>query len=93
MKFWETFKEEHKKDNKYPWGLWSFFALGLVIGFGVVALVVGALFLFLGWGFSFLWNYAVAPTFSISELTTYTAAAILFLVFCVARFIKFFIKS
>ena len=93
MKFWETFKEEHKKDNKYPWWLWSFFALGLVIGFGVVALVVGALFLFLGWGFSFLWNYAVAPTFSISELTTYTAAAILFLVFCVARFIKFFIKS
>ena len=93
MKFWETFKEEHKKDNKYPWWLWSFFALGLVIGFGVVALVVGALFLFLGWGFSFLWNYAVAPTFSISGLTTYTAAAILFLVFCVARFIKFFIKS
>ena len=93
MKFWETFKEEHKKDNKYPWWLWSFFALGLVIGFGGVALVVGALFLFLGWGFSFLWNYAVSPTFSISELTTYTAAAILFLVFCVARFIKFFIKS
>ena len=93
MKFWETFKEEHKKDNKYPWWLWSFFALGLVIGFGVVALVVGALFLFLGWGFSFLWNYAVAPTFSISELTTYTAAAILFLVFCFARLIKFFIKS
>ena len=93
MKFWETFKEEHKKDNKYPWWLWSFFALGLVIGIGIVAIIVGALFLFLGWGFSFLWNYAVSPTFSISELTTYTAAAILFLVFCVARFIKFFIKS
>ena len=92
MKFWETFKEEHKKDNKYPWWLWSFFALGLVIGFGVVALVVGALFLFLGWGFSFLWNYAIAPTFSMSELTTYTGGAILFLIFATARLIKWIIE-
>ena len=93
MKFWETFKEEHKKDNKYPWWLWIFFALGVVVGIAAIAIIVGALFLFLGWGFSFLWNYAVVPTFSMSELTTYTAAAILFLVFCFARLIKFFIKS
>ncbi len=93
MKFWETFKEEHKKDNKYPWWLWVFFIIGFIIGAGAVALFVGLLFLFLGWGFSFLWNYAVVPTFSMSELTTYTAAAILFLVFCFARLIKFFIKS
>ena len=92
MKFWETFKEEHKKDNKYPWWLWSFFALGIVIGIGIVALIVGALFLFLGWGFSFLWNYAVAPTFRMSELTTYTAGAILFLIFAAARLIKWIIE-
>ena len=90
MKFWDTFK---KDDEKYPWWFWVFFVIGFVIGVGIVALFLGALFLFLGWGFSFLWNYAVVPTFSMSELTTYTAAAILFLIFAVARFIKFFIKS
>ena len=92
MKFWDKFKEEHKKDNKYPWWLWSFFALGIVIGIGIVAIIVGALFLFLGWGFSFLWIYAIAPTFSMSELTTYTGGAILFLIFATARLIKWIIE-
>ena len=92
MKFWETFKEEDKKDNKYPWWLWIFFALGVVVGIAAIAIIVGALFLFLGWGFSFLWNYAVAPTFSMSVLTTYTAGAILFLIFAAARLIKWIIE-
>ena len=92
MKFWETFKEEHKKDNKYPWWLWIFFALGGVVGIAAIAIIVGALFLFLGWGFPFLWNYAIAPTFSMSELTTYTAGVILFLIFAAARLIKWIIE-
>ena len=93
MKFWETLKEEQKKDSKYPWWIWVFFIIGLIIGIGVVALFVGALFLFLGWGFSFLWNYSIAPTFSVTEISTSAAAGLLFLTFCCVRFIKFFIKS
>ena len=73
MKFWDTFKED---DKKYPWWIWIFFVIGLIIGIGIVALVVGALFLFLGWGFSFLWNYSIAPTFSVTEITTTFASGL-----------------
>jgi|TARA_B100001964_G_scaffold222690_1_gene267874 hypothetical protein len=90
MKFWETLKED---DKKYPWWIWVFFIIGLIIGIGIVALFVGALFLFLGWVFSFLWNYSVAPTFSVTEITTTAAGGLLFLAFCCVRFVKFFIKS
>ena len=65
MKFWDTFKEA---DKKYPWWLWVFFIVGLIIGIGIVSLFVGALFLFLGWVFSFLWNYSIAPTFNVTEI-------------------------
>ena len=89
MKFWDTLKED---DKKYPWWLWVFFIVGIIIGIGIVVLIVAALFLFLGWGVSFLWNYAIAPTFSMSELTTYTAGVILFLIFAAARLIKWIIE-
>ena len=90
MKFWETLK---KDDKKYPWWIWVFLIIGLIIGIGIAAFFVGALFLFLGWVFSFLWNYSVAPTFSVTEITTTAAGGLLFLAFCCARFVKFFIKS
>ena len=92
MKFWETFKEEQKKDSKNSWWHSSFFIIGLLIGVGIVVSCIGALFLLLGWGFSLLWNYAVAATFSVSELTTYTAGVILFLIFATGRFIKWALK-
>ena len=90
MKFWDTLKED---DKKYPWWLWVFFIVGLIIGIGIVALFVGALFLFLGWVFSFLWNYSIAPTFSVTEITTTVASGLLFFIFCGARLIKFLVKS
>ena len=90
MKFWDTFKED---DKKYPWWIWIFFVIGLIIGIGIVALVVGALFLFLGWGFSFLWNYSIAPTFSVTEITTTVASGLLFFIFCGVRLIKFLVKN
>ena len=90
MKFWDTFKED---DKKYPWWIWIFFVIGVIIGIGIVALVVGALFLFLGWGFSFLWNYSIAPTFSVTEITTTVASGLLFFIFCSLRLIKFLVKS
>ena len=90
MKFWYTFKED---DKKYPWWIWIFFVIGLLIGIGIAALIVGALFLFLGWVFSFLWNYSIAPTFSVTEITTTVASGLLFFIFCGVRLIKFLVKN
>ena len=90
MKFWDTLKED---DKKYPWWLWVFFIIGLIIGIGIVVLFIGALFLFIGWVFSFLWNYSVAPTFSVTEVTTTVAGGLLFFIFCCVRLIKFLVKS
>jgi len=90
MKFWNTLKND---DKKYPWWVWVFFVIGFIIGIGIVALIVGALFLFLGWVFSFLWDYSIAPTFSVTEITTTVASGLLFFIFCCARLIKFLVKN
>ena len=91
MKFWETLKESdlgEKATKKHPWWLYIIFFFGLIIGATAVALVVGAVYLTVGFFFSLLWNFAVAPIFGISELTTYTAAALLFLFTTVLRIFK-----
>jgi hypothetical protein len=93
MKFWEKFQPEQFKNNETKaWWWWVCAAFGFVIGLTAVAFIVALVFLFLGWGFSLLWNYAVAPTFSISDLTTYTASVILFLIFAFGRFIKWVLR-
>ena len=97
MKFWEKFQPEQlteqlKNNETKPWWWWIVVAIGFMIGLSVVVLIVISLFLFLGWGFSVLWNYAVVPTFSVSELTTYIAGAILFLIFAAGRFIKWVLE-
>ena len=82
MKFWEKFQPEQLKESETKsWWWWLFVAFGFVIGVTAVALVVIVAFLALGFFASLLWNYAVAPIFNISELTTYTASALLFLVY------------
>jgi hypothetical protein len=91
MKFWETLKESdlgEKAAKKHPWWVYIIFFFGLLIGFTAVALVIGTIYLVLGFFFSLLWNFAVAPVFGISELTTYTAAALLFLFSVALRIIK-----
>ena len=93
MKFWETFKEEQKKDTKYSWWHSSFFIIGLLIGAGIIVSCIGALFLLLGWGFSLLWNYTVSPIFNVMEITSYMGAALLALIFCSIRLLKWTFKS
>jgi len=91
MKFWEKLKESElgeKAAKKHPWWVYIIFFFGFMIGVTAVALVVGVVYLVLGFIFSLLWNFAVAPVFDISELTTYTAAALIFLLSVVLRFIK-----
>ena len=93
MKFWEKFQPEQLKssETKSWWG-WVAVAFGFLIGVTAVALIVALVFLALGFFASLLWNYAVAPIFSISELTTYTASALLFLIFAVVRIVKLAFK-
>ena len=95
MKFWEKLKESElgeKAAKKHPWWVYIFFFFGLIIGATAVALVVGAVYLVLGFFFSLLWNFAVAPIFDISELTTYTAAALIFLFSMICRIIKWVLE-
>ena len=91
MKFWEKLKESElgeRAAKKHPWWVYIFFAIGFIMGVAVTALVIGAVYLVLGFFFSLLWNFAVAPVFGISELTTYTAAALIFLFSAICRIIK-----
>ena len=91
MKFWEKLKESElaeKAAKKHAWWLYIIFFFGLIIGATAVALVVGAVYLVLGYFFSLLWNFAVAPVFGISELTTYTAAVLIFLFSTMIRIFK-----
>ena len=92
MRFWEKFEkfqpEQLKNSETKAWWWWVFAAFGFVIGVTAVAFIVALVFLMLGFIVSLLWNYAVAPIFNISELTTYTAAALLFLIFVAGRIVK-----
>ena len=94
MKFWEKLKESElgeKAAKKHPWWVYIFFAIGFIMGVAFTALVIGAVYLVLGFFFSLLWNFAVAPVFGVSELTTYTAAVLIFLFSTVIRIIKWVI--
>ena len=93
MKFWEKFQPEQLKNSETKaWWWWVCAAFGFVVGLIAVAFIGALVFLFLGWVFSLLWNFAVAPTFSVSELTTYLAGVILFLIFAAGRFIKWVLR-
>jgi len=95
MKFWEKLQPEQPEQSEQPessetksWWWWVFAAFGFLIGVTAVALIVALVFLMLGFFVSLLWNYAVAPIFNISEFTTYTASALLFLIFATVRIVK-----
>ena len=54
MKFWEKLKESElgeKAAKKHPWWVYIFFFFGLIIGATAVALVVGVVYLVLGFFF------------------------------------------
>jgi len=89
MKFWEKFQPEQFKNNEpKSWWWWGFATAGFLIGLIAVVPIVLLVFLAIGFFVSLLWNYAVVPIFNIVELTTYTAGALLFLIFALIRIIK-----
>ena len=92
MKYWEKLKE-HKESNDYPKWVKFMFVIGFIIGFGIIAVGAALLFLCIGYFFSLLWNYSVAPVFGATELTAWTAGALLFLLASSISFIKFLIKD
>ena len=96
MKYWEKIKA-HKESNDYikklPMWVKFMFVIGFIIGFGIVAVLGGLFFLCIGYFFSLLWNYSVAPVFDVTEMTAWMAGGLLFLLFSSIRFIKFLIKN
>ena len=95
MKFWEKLKESElgeKAAKKHPWWVYIFFAIGFIVGLAATALVIGAVYLALGFFFALLWNLAVAPVFGIAELTAYTAAIFIFLFSTLMRIFKWVLK-
>ena len=92
MKYWEKLKE-HKESNNHPTWVKLMFVVGFIIGFCIVAVVAGLFFLCIGYLFSLLGNYSVAPVFGVTELTAWMAGGLLFLLFASIRFIKFLIKN
>ena len=92
-RYWETLLKDKDKDTPTPWWLKVLFGVGFLIGIGVVILFIVPVFLLMGWGFSFLWNYTVSPIFDVMEITSYMGAALLALIFWSIRLLKWAFKS
>ena len=92
MKYWEKLKE-HKENNNYPAWVKLMYVIGFIVGFCIISVLGVLFFLCIGYFFSLLWNYSVAPVFDVTELTAWMAGGLLFLLFSSIRFIKFLIKN
>ena len=90
-RYWETLLKD--KDKPTSWWFKGFVMIGILLGFSLVAGAVALFFLFLGWCFSGLWNYAITPIFNVTEITTYMGAALLGLIYGSIRLFKFAFKN
>ena len=87
MKYWEKIKEPITKTESSVWGK-AIWIIGFLIGLTIIGMIVVLVYLLIGLLFSLLWNFAVAPVFGVTELTTYTGAALLFLISIGVRVVK-----
>ena len=78
MKYWEKIKEPITKAET-PWFLKFAYCVGYVIGILIACFLATVMYLFFGFLFSLIWNFAVTPVFDVNELTSYTGAALLLL--------------
>ena len=92
-RYWETLLKDKDKDTPSPWWLKVLFGVGYLIGISIVALFLGLFFLLVGYVFAALWNYTVSPIFDVMEITSYMGAALLALIFCSIRLLKWAFKS
>ena len=87
MKYWDKIKEPITK-TETPLLVKAMWCVGFLIGIIGVGIFVALLYFVIGFFFSLLWNFAVAPVFGVTELTSYTGAALLFLFFTGVRVAK-----
>jgi len=92
-RFWETLTKDKEKSTPPPWWLKVLFGIGFLIGIGGVVFFAGLFFLFVGWIFAALWNYAITPIFNLAEITSYMGAALLGLFYGTIRLLKFAFKN
>ena len=91
MKYWEKIKEPITK-TETPLFVKILWCIGFLIGIIAVGIFAAVIYVVIGFFFSLLWNFAVAPVFGVTELTSYTAAALLFLFFTGVRIVKWAFK-
>ena len=92
-RYWETLTKDKDESTPMPWWLKGFFVIGILLGFSLVFGAAALFFLFLGWCFSGLWNYAITPIFNVTEITSYMGAALLGLSYGTIRLLKFAFKN
>ena len=91
MKYWDKIKEPIAKTETSLF-IKTIWCVGFIIGASIVGLLAVALYVMFGFFFSLLWNFAVAPVFDVTELTSYTGAVLLFLFLTGARVVKWMFK-
>tara|TARA_R110000744_G_scaffold346253_2_gene451755 strand:- start:1944 stop:2219 length:276 start_codon:yes stop_codon:yes gene_type:complete len=91
MKYWDKIKEPIAKTETSLF-IKAIWCVGFIIGASIVGLLAVALYVMFGFFFSLLWNFAVAPVFDVTELTSYTGAVLLFLFLTGARVVKWMFK-
>ena len=92
-RYWETLLKDKDENASTPWWLKIIFGVGFLLGIGFSILIIVPVFLLTGWCFSLLWNYTVSPIFNVMEITSYMGAALLVLIFCSIRLLKWAFKS
>ena len=91
MKYSEKIKQPITK-TETPLFVKILWCIGFLIGIIAVGIFAAVIYVVIGFFFSLLWNFAVAPVFGVTELTSYTGAALLFLFFTGVRVAKWVFK-
>ena len=92
-RYWETLTEDKDKSTPMPWWLKALCGVGVLMGFSTIFGAAALFFIFLGWCFSGLWNYAITPIFNVIEITSYMGAALLVIIYGSIRLLKFAFKN
>ena len=92
-KYWDKLTNNEEEPTPKSWWFKVCVVIGVFIGFGLVCAVAALFFIFLGWCFAGLWNYAITPIFNVIEITSYMGAALLALIFCSIRLLKFAFRN
>ena len=91
-KYWDKLTNNEETPTPKSWWFKVCLVIGAFIGLGMVCAVAALFFIFLGWCFAGLWNYAITPIFNVTEITAYMGAALLAIIYGSIRLFKFAFK-